>query len=663
MSTRTIGLGTLAFLAALGACFAPRLYAAEKDNSARQSRIGRQVEPWVLSDFRGKDHALKDFDEKFLVVAFIGTECPLAKLYAPRLVELEKEYADRGVGFLAINPNTQDSLTEIAAHARKHQLSFPVLKDVGNRVADQMGAIRTPEVFVLDSDRRIRYVGRIDDQYDIGVAHEKPRHRFLANALDDLLADQEVATAEVETVGCFIGRIQSPKADAKVTWSNQISRIFQKRCVECHRKGEIAPFALTEYEEVVGWADMILEVVGDRRMPPWHANPKYGHFLNDRSMTKTEEDLIFQWVQDGAPEGDPSQLPEPISDPVAGWQLPQKPDLVIPMDDKPFAVPASGEVKYKYFRVDPEFTEDKWIRMAEVVPGNRAVVHHVLVLVRPPREARSNPIAQSEWLVGYVPGLRAKPYPDGMAKLIPAGSEFIFQVHYTPNGSPQEDLSRVGLVFADPEDVTHAIVTTKAAYKNLDIPPHADNHRVEAKSKSVPIDVQLLGFMPHMHLRGKSFSYEAIYPDGQTEILLDVPEYDFNWQTAYRIEKPPTLPAGTKMHCVAHFDNSDKNLANPDPTKNVGWGDQTWEEMMIGYFDVAIAVDAKTLKVKSDAPKFGALLKELVRRIDSNENGVIDRSEVKKEHVLLFNRFDKNKDDKLSPDELLLLGRFLQNRE
>ncbi len=630
---------------------------------ASGSRIGREVAEWTLADFRGKEHSLKDFDQKFLVVAFIGTECPLAKLYAPRLVELEKEYRERGVGFVAINPNTQDSLTEIAAHARKHGLTFPVLKDVGNRVADQMGAIRTPEVFVMDAERVIRYAGRIDDQYDIGVAHEKPKHTFLADALDDLLADRAVAQADVETVGCFIGRIQTPKADATVTWSNQISRIFQKRCVECHRDGEIAPFALTEYDEVVGWADMILEVVGDRRMPPWHANPKYGHFLNDRSLTKTEEELINQWVLYGAPEGDPSQLPEPIPDPVAGWQLPQEPDLVIAMDDKPFAVPATGEVKYKYFRVDPKFTEDKWIRMAEVVPGNRSVVHHVLVLVRPPKEARSNPIAQSEWLVGYVPGLRAKPYHDGMAKLIPAGSEFIFQVHYTPNGSPQEDLSRVGLVFADPEDVTHAIVTTKAAYKNLDIPPHDPNHRVEANSKSVPLDVQLLGFMPHMHLRGKSFSYAAVLPSGDTETLLDVPTYDFNWQTAYRLKTPKTLPAGTKMHCVAHFDNSEKNLANPDPSQTVSWGDQTWEEMMIGYFDIAVAVDAKTLKVRTESPAVGGLLAELVKRIDSNGNGVIDRAEVKKEHVLLFNRFDRNKDDKLTPDELLLLGRFLQNQK
>ncbi|MCA9069539.1 MAG: hypothetical protein KDA84_11475, partial [Planctomycetaceae bacterium] len=403
--------------------------------------------------------------------------------------------------------------------------------------------------------RKIQYHGRIDDQYGVGYIRENVTREDLAIALDELLAGKAVSEPQTEAVGCFIGRVREVKTDGKVTWSNQISRLFQKRCVECHREGDIAPFSLTNYEEVAGWGETIAEVIEDNRMPPWHANPKYGHFANDRHLSDEEKQLVYQWVADGTPEGDPKDLPKPRTFPT-GWQLPQKPDLVINMRDESFQVPAEGTVRYQYFRVDPGFTEDKWITMAEVQPGNRAVVHHILVIVRPPQGFRRGGLERSEWLAGYVPGLRAKQYPEGYAKLIPAGSQLIFQVHYTPNGSPQEDLSRVGLIFAKPDEVKKAIVTTKAANGKLAIPPHDANHKVEATTGSLPVDVELLGMMPHMHLRGKSFLYEALTPGQENpETLLDVPAYDFNWQTGYLLEEPMTLPAGTRIHCVAHFDN------------------------------------------------------------------------------------------------------------
>jgi hypothetical protein len=610
------------------------------------------------------------------VVAFLGTECPLAKLYGARLAELHGQYVKQGVGFVGINANTQDALTEVAAYARRHGIDFPILKDVGNRVADAMGAIRTPEVFVLDADCVVRYWGRIDDQYGIGVAHKAPQQSWLTAALDELLAGQKVSMPAVPSVGCHIGRIQEPKENAEVTWSNQISRIFQKRCVECHRDGEIAPFALTEYEEVVGWADMIFEVVSERRMPPWHADPEYpahGRFANDRSLTKAEEELIYRWVRDGAPEGDPDQLPPPVEDRVAGWQLPREPDVVISME-KPFDVPAEGEVKYIYQQVDPGFTEDQWVQAVEVVPGNRAVVHHVLVLVRPPSGKDIPAYARSEWLGGYVPGLRARPYPKGMAKLIPAGSKLVFQLHYTPNGSPAQDRSQVGLILADPDEIEHAIVTTRAGNRHFEIPPGEANYRVEAKSGSLPVDVQLLSFMPHMHLRGKSFSFEAVYPGEKTEMLLDVPRYDFNWQTSYRLAEPLTLPAGTRMHCVAHFDNSEGNLANPDPQRAVTWGDQTWEEMMIGYFDIAVPIPpqkaTKEKATKEKATKEKATkeqgtgaedrVTQLLRELDADGSGSIERAEAPKRYERVFDRLDRDGDDKLSIEELRPLGSLLR---
>ncbi|MGH7127342.1 MAG: redoxin domain-containing protein, partial [Planctomycetaceae bacterium] len=291
--------------------------------------VGRKVEDFTLDDYRGQSHSLTDYAESRLVVlTFLGTECPLAKLYSPRLAALAKEYESQGVTFLAVNANRQDSLTEIAAHARRHGIEFPVLKDLGNELADRLGAVRTPETFVLDPDRIIRYHGRIDDQYGVGHVRDEPTRKDLKLAVDQLLAAEPVEVPRTESVGCYIGRVREVDAESDVTYSNQIARILQRRCVECHREGEIAPFALTKYEEVAGWADTITEVVRNGRMPPWHASPEHGRFANDRRLTDEEQELIFEWVAAGAPQGDPAELPEPRTF-VAGWQLPREPDAVV----------------------------------------------------------------------------------------------------------------------------------------------------------------------------------------------------------------------------------------------------------------------------------------------------------------------------------------------
>jgi peroxiredoxin len=635
---------------------------AADDSRPAADSIGRTVESFTLSDYRGREHSLAEYrDADVVVLAFLGTQCPLVKLYGPRLEELSQRYSERGVVILGVNANVHDSLAEMTAYARAHGVTFPILKDAGNRLADTLGAERTPEVFVLDRDRTIRYRGRIDDQYGVGYAREEPSHTGLADAIDALLAGKEIATAVTEVEGCIIGRVRDVQPGGDVTYSNQIARILQQRCVECHRDGEIAPFALTEYDEVAGWAAMIDEVVSENRMPPWHANPAHGNFSNDRRLTADEKQLIARWVAAGAPEGDQRDLPDPVEY-TSGWQLPQEPDVVIAMRDKPFDVPPEGVVRYQYFTVDPGFEEDRWVTMAEVVPGNRAVVHHVLVHVRPPKSRESEAAGGGEHLVGYVPGLRARPLPAGMAKLIPAGSKLIFQVHYTPIGTPQQDLTHVGLVFADPADVKHVVVTTRASTgRKLRIPPREENFRTEATTPAAPQDVQLLSLMPHMHLRGKSFRYEARYPDGRTEVLLDVPSYDFNWQTAYLLSAPKTLPAGTRVYTVAHFDNSPHNLNNPNPDVEVGWGDQTWNEMMIGYFDIAVPLprDARAgAAAAGDATQPGAEVQvggraaEALERFDQDQDGAISRDEVPQRLRGLFNRLDADGNGSLSADEL-----------
>lgn len=547
------------------------------------SRVGRKINNFELRDFYGKVHQLSDYaDRKVLVVAFLGTDCPLVKLYTPRLVELAEEYKGQGVAFLGINSNHQDTVTKINAFAQRNKVNFPILKDPDAGIANQFLAVRTPEVFVLDGDRIVRYWGRIDDQFGIGFQKSEPGRRDLAEALDEVLAGREVSVATVSAPGCLIGRTQKVEPQGDVTYTNQISRVMQTRCIECHREGEIAPFPLTSYDEVVGWADMIREVIDEERMPPWFADPRYGDWVNDCRMTEEEKQLVHTWVENGCPEGATTDLPEPREF-VTGWRI-GKPDVVFHMADKPFMVPAEGVVDYQNFEVDPGFTEDKWIQAAESRPGNPAVVHHIIVFVRGPDDSRFGGFSEGAQ-IGYAPGMPPREFPTGQAMRIPAGSKLVFQMHYTPVGTAQEDLSYVGFKFADPATVKQRVKGGVCGNFTFAIPPGDPNYQVKAR-KRFRRDTLLVSILPHMHVRGKDFRMELTYPNGEHEILLDVPKYDFNWQLWYNYREPKLIPKGTVMHCTAHFDNSEDNPFNPDPTKTVTWGEQTWEEMMFGFMSV-----------------------------------------------------------------------------
>ncbi len=564
--------------------------AAADSKRAPESPIGKKIENFRLQDYRGQWHSLDDFsDKKIVVVAFLGIECPLVRVYAPRLVELAAEFESAGVALIGINPNRQDSIVEMGHFARANKINFSLLKDVGNAIADQFGAIRVPEMFVLDEDRVVRYWGRVDEQYGfqygVGYQLRESDRRDLAEALTELLAGKEVSVPLTPALGCHIGRIWEPNPDATVTYSNQIARVFQDRCVEYHRPGQIAPFAMSSYDEVVGWAAMIEEVVRENRMPPWYADPKHGAWANDCRVTDEEKQLIFTWVADGAPEGDPADLPEPRQF-VDGWALPKQPDRVVYMADDPFTVPAEGTIEYQYFVVDPGFDQDVFVQAAECMPAARPVVHHIIVYIKPPvREGKALPqgIPARHLLAGTAPGNPPVVLPEGMAMRIPAHSKLIFEMHYTAVGQKMDDRSSIGLIFAKPQEVQREVVTGLAINTSFEIPAGAQDHRVDA-TNTFKRGGDLVFLMPHMHLRGSAFRYDLVYPDGRRETLLDIPRYDFNWQNSYYFQKPKHLPKGTRMECVALFDNSEENHANPDPTQPVRWGDQTWEEMMIGWF-------------------------------------------------------------------------------
>jgi len=382
-----------------------------------------------------------------------------------------------------------------------------------------------------------------------------------------------------------IGVAAGGSSNAAVTFNRDVAPILYNRCVECHRAGEVAPMALITYNETRPWAKAIKQKVADRSMPPWLASSENTHFKNDRRLSQKEIDTIIAWVDAGAPKGADGDLPVPPKF-EQGWII-GKPDAIISLDQE-MAVPAEGVVPYKYLTVQTNFNEDKWVQAAEIRAGNRKVVHHIIVSVLEPGAGteQGRGAGRGVKLCGFAPGEQPKVFPPGTARLIKKGSKLTFQMHYTPNGEATTDRSYIGLIFSK-TPVRKIALTGTATNARFVIPPGDGNYEVSS-SWTATEDVRIIDLMPHMHVRGKDFTYTAVYPDGRSEVVLRVPRYDFNWQLLYQFKDPLFLPKGARLDCVAHFDNSAKNKYNPDPTKEVRWGDQTWEEMMIGWFDYVL---------------------------------------------------------------------------
>lgn len=417
-------------------------------------------------------------------------------------------------------------------------------------------------------------------------------------------------------VGTFaLAASDAAAQDPPPTFSKDVASVLYQHCTSCHRPGEIAPMSLLTYEEARPWARAIRDQVVNGTMPPWHADPEHGTFANDRRLSPREKELIAKWVAAGAPEGDPDDLPARPAY-AEGWTIGQ-PDAIVSMDS-PYTLPPQGEVPYQYFEVATHFTEDKWVQALEIRPGDRSVVHHVLVYARAPnmtprkrvfeqknpggpmsptmlreladpelrKQQQSQAMRRGPLMAQTAPGTPATRFAPGTALLVKAGTVLTFQIHYTTNGKPTTDKTSVGFKFAS---LPPAVEMRTGAMINARfmIPPGAADHPVEAAVEFVE-DVTIYSLVPHTHLRGKRWQHRLVYPDGREQILLAVPKYDFNWQTEYIFAQPLRVPKGATLKSVAHYDNSKANKANPDPTQPVYWGDQTWEEMQYTalYFSV-----------------------------------------------------------------------------
>jgi hypothetical protein len=386
-----------------------------------------------------------------------------------------------------------------------------------------------------------------------------------------------------------LGLIASPVAAATPTFTKDVAPILYKSCVECHRPGSIAPMSLTSFDEVRPWARAVKQKVVARTMPPWGADPHIGKFANDPSLSDTEIATITAWVDGGTPEGSRADMPK-MPEFVEGWNI-GKPDLVFKMT-QPFDIPADGIVPYTYVTIPTNLKQDIWVKAIEYRTKDRRVLHHIIGDLYqgngqavPPSTTRPRDRQEIGGFAGFVPGRAGTVMPEGVARKIPAGADIVLQMHYTTIGVPVQDVLEVGVVLAkEPPSKMRQAGGGAMPNASFAIPPGDPNHEVIAKTV-IQKDTYLASLYPHMHVRGKSAMYKLIYPDGKEEVLLNVPKYDFNWQMTYQLAEPKFMPKGSTLMIVGHFDNSPANRYNPDPTATVRWGEQTWEEMLLGYYN------------------------------------------------------------------------------
>ncbi len=564
---------------------------------AADQGVGHLVADVTLTDLEGRKLHLSSFKQsKALVLAYFSATCPISGKLGPELERLEKELAAKNVTLLLVNPITTESTEEMKAFAARHGLKAPMIHDKTQALTQALQTKTTTEVFVIDAARTLVYRGAISDQYGLGYQLDAPRQSYLRDALASLLNEQPIAIGATTAPGCALDFLTSKTvvAPTETTYHHQISRIVQSNCVECHHQDGLAPFSLETYEDVIEHAGMIKKQIARGAMPPWfaapQANPHGSPWLNDRALSESDKSTLLTWLDSNRPVGNIADAPVAMKH-SKGWMIGQ-PDVVFQLP-QPINIKAEGTMPYQNVTVQTNLTEDRWIQSYEITPTDRSVVHHVIVKVINKGGAATEDEVRSEregFWAAYVPGNSYRVLPDGFAKKLPAGASIHFQIHYTPNGKATQDQLKIGLKFADkaPQYEIHVL---GLANPKLNIPAGAANH-VETSQQPVPVDMTLSGYMAHMHVRGKSFKYEVTYPDGSQETLLDIPRYDFNWQLQYILSKPKIIPKGSVVKTTAVFDNSANNPANPDPTKNVRWGQQTYDEMMIGYVEYFLPLSA-----------------------------------------------------------------------
>jgi hypothetical protein len=595
--------------------------------SAPRADEPREAPNFSLLDLTGKYHELRRTDARGVVLFFTGVNCPIARQNAPKIQRLSDGYSAKGVTFWMIDATPQNdpgertldvlfNLGKTTPRAilgdrypikgmrdlvgrevlgdpetlRRETLETlfgpaplpPILRDEHQLVSRAYGVTRTAEVVAIDNKTgEIFYRGPVDDQFSEGARRPQARQRYLIDALDAFLAGKPVATPKERPHGCAI-TFEDDDVRGDISYAKQIAPLLQRKCIACHSPGNIGPFAMSGYARVKSSSAMIQEMLLEKRMPPWGADPHYGTFVNDRSLTGPEARMLLRWIEQGCPRGegdDPLATTPPPT--TSKWPL-GEPDFTVSIPKQ--QIPATGVVDYRYLDGDFEMPRDAWLRAAVVVPGSPKSVHHVIVRVRYPDRYNAAP-TEAYLFTSWVPGIEPREAPKGTGIFLPKGARFNFEIHYTTDGQPHEDRTQLGLYLAK-ETPKMRLEVRATDLREIDIPPNAADARHEI-GYCFKRDAMLYELSPHMHLRGSWFRFDLLTPDGRRETLLSVPHYDFNWQNGYRLAEPRKINAGSWVLCTGGFDNSPQNPNNPDPTKHVEWGPQSWNEMFMGFMTVA----------------------------------------------------------------------------
>lgn len=566
------------------ACALP-LRAEPPLHSAQAPYLGREVPDFALLDWRGQEHRLRRADAGVVVLFFTANGCPVARQSYKGLKALRRAYEPKGVQFWLVNSNSGDDRSSIEKEAREfHIASMPVLLDEAQGLAALLGVRRTATAVCIETKTwSVIYQGAMNDQLVEGAQKPEPKEHYLREALEQFLAGEKVARAFTAARGCLIS-IPSQT----ISYATEVAPLLQKKCFGCHSPGNIGPMKMTSHAKVQGFADMIQEVLLARRMPPWQADSVHGSFVNDSSLSVAEARTLLRWIEQGATRGEGEDALAAAQPPSSDWKL-GPPDAIVSLP-KPEEIPATGVLDYRHIKVKVPFDEDVWLKAAVAKPGNTRVVHHIIARVRIPGQKPDD--NQDVHLLGWAPGTPEMYFPEGTGKFLPRGSELDFEMHYTVSGKPEQDQSSIGL-YVMKEKPRMTLRTQAAVNFEFQLSPDAKTDAVATYPFAK--DTWLFDLSPHMHLRGDWFKFEALFPDGRRETLLSVPHYDFKWQHTYRLKEPLRMPAGSWLLCTGGFDNSARNPDNPNPKATVRWGEQSFDEMFIGFFSIAEVPPEKPL--------------------------------------------------------------------
>ena len=608
------------------------------------------VDNFRLLDHRGESHELYYYSDASAVVLMIhGNGCPIVRNLLPDLEAMRGEFEPRGVRFFLLNSNLQDSFASIREEAEAWDIATPILVDDTQLIGESLKLTRTAEILILDPNSwDVVYRGPLSDRVDFERQLDAPRSAYLRDALNAFLAGASIPQPQSQTKGCLINFPARQEEHKNISYSTTIAPILRANCVTCHQEGGIGSWAMSQYVMVQGFAPMIREVLRTGRMPPWHADPHVGTWANERDLSIGERRALVHWIEAGAPRGGgPDPLLETAPPTISKHGL-GNPDLVIELP--PFEVPATGVVDYQYPYVANPLDRDVWIKAMVVEPGSVEVVHHALIGTSAEISSDKDERIFDNYLGGYAPGSQDTMLPDGTGVFVPKGGYFNAQMHYTPYGRTVTDRSRLLLYFHDEPPRTflrHGVVLNPL----IRIPPGAKAHEENAYFEFEQ-DALLYAVLPHSHYRGKSSKFWLEDPEGERELILSVPNYDFNWQRAYEFSEPRGIAAGTRLVHSTIYDNSGQNSGNPDPARVVPWGLQSHDEMLYGDFLFT------WIEETSDNPIHDKTRFELTQQmgfLDGDMDGVIRPEElppsIKKRMTRLFARGDANGDGGLSLDE------------